>query len=219
MTNGKRERRAVVCLRVIRILRIPLSTNVERVALALAYKGVEVEWVDVDPDDRTPVVELSGQELVPVMQADGEVIADSTRILAELERRFPEPALYPRDAARRAEVEVFVDWFNRVWKRAPNELVGLLEDGPADPARVEELGREITASLEVFEALLDGRDYLMGEFGVADCAAFPFLRFARYLEEDDPYVFHQILAERLALGDGYPRVAAWLERMEARPRA
>jgi glutathione S-transferase len=32
-------------------------------------------------------------------------------------------------------------------------------------------------------------------------------------------VFHQILAERLALGDSHPRLRAWLERMEARPRA
>ena len=204
---------------MIRVLRIPLSTNVERVSLALAYKGVEVEWVDVDPDDRSAVVELSGQELVPVLDADGEVVADSTRILAWLEARFPEPALYPRDSARRAEVEVFVDWFNRVWKRAPNELAGLLESGRSDPARVEELGREITASLDVFEALLDGRDFLMGEFGAADCAAFPFLRFAAYLEDGDPYVFHQVLAERLALEGKYPRVAAWLERMAARPRA
>lgn len=210
---------ALVCQPVIRILRIPLSTNVERVALALAYKGLDVEWVDVDPDDRSPVVELSGQELVPVMDVDGEVFADSSHILAELERRFPEPALYPSDPARRAEVEVFVDWFNRVWKRAPNELVDLLEAGDADPARVDELGREVTRSLAVFEALLDGRDYLMGEFGVADCIACPFLRFARYLEDDDPYLLHQVLAERLALGADHPRTAAWLERMEARPRA
>ena len=55
---------------MIRVLRIPLSTNVERVALALAHKGLEVEWVDVDPDDRSPVVALSGQELVPVLEAN-----------------------------------------------------------------------------------------------------------------------------------------------------
>jgi glutathione S-transferase len=59
----------------------------------------------------------------------------------------------------------------------------------------------------------------MGEFGVADCIAFPFLRFARYHEENDPYLFHSILIEHLALGDGYPNLSAWLERMEARPRA
>src|SRR4051812_45226050 len=62
----------------MRVLRIPFSTNVERVSLALAHKGVAVEWVDVDPRDRTPVREVSGQDLVPVLQTDqNEVIADS----------------------------------------------------------------------------------------------------------------------------------------------
>jgi maleylpyruvate isomerase len=204
---------------VLRALRIPLSTNVERVALALAHKGLEVEWVEVDPDDRTPVRELSGQELVPVLVDGEEVIADSTRILEHLELRFPDPPLYPRDPARRAEVEVFLHWFNRLWKRPPNELDALLSQPEPDEALVEELDRELTDSLAVFEALLAGRNYLMGDFSVADCAAFPFLRFALWIEDDDPYLFHRILAERLALGDGYPRLRGWLERMDARPRA
>jgi glutathione S-transferase len=98
---------------VIRVYRIPFSTNVERVALAVAHKGVAVEWVDVDPRDRSPVRAVSGQELVPVLEADGEVLWDSPRILAWLEERHPEPPLYPRDQARRAEVETFLDWLQR----------------------------------------------------------------------------------------------------------
>ena len=81
--------------------RIPFSTNVERVALALAHKGVEVEWVEVDPADRSPVVEVSGQELVPVLVDGDLVLHDSPRILEHLEERFPEPPLFPREPARR----------------------------------------------------------------------------------------------------------------------
>ena len=40
---------------LVQVYRIPLSTNVERVALAAGHKGVEIEWIDVDPDDRSPV--------------------------------------------------------------------------------------------------------------------------------------------------------------------
>ena len=40
----------------LRLYRIPFSTNVERVALALAYKGIGVEYVEVDPDDHSEVV-------------------------------------------------------------------------------------------------------------------------------------------------------------------
>ena len=103
----------------MRVYRIPFSTNVERVALAPGYKGVRVDWIDVDPSDRSDVERVSGQPLVPVLVDDGQVVADSTAILRYLESNVPEPPLFPRDRARRAEVDVFLDWFNRVWKRAP----------------------------------------------------------------------------------------------------
>ena len=69
----------------LRVHRIPWSTNVERVALAAGHKGLEVDWVDHDPDDRSAIVELSGQELVPVAEIDGQVVVDSTRIIERLE--------------------------------------------------------------------------------------------------------------------------------------
>lgn len=204
---------------MLRLYRIPFSTNVERVALALAHKGIEVEWVDVDPADRTPVREVSGQDLVPVLvEEDGSVTYDSTRILARLEELHPNPPLYPRDPARRAEVEVFLDWFNRVWKRPPNALDAELGQAEPDTALVAELAAELAASRDVFEGLLAGRDHLFGEFSVADCAAFPFLRYARYSDPEDEERFHLILVEHLRPLDDHPRLAAWLERMERRPR-
>src|SRR5690242_20430628 len=96
---------------VLRVYRIPFSTNVERVALALAHKGLAAEWIDVDPAARTPVRRASGQDLVPVLDDDGVVVADSTAILRHLEERYPDPPLFPRDPARRAELECFLDWF------------------------------------------------------------------------------------------------------------
>ncbi len=204
---------------MLRLYRIPFSTNVERVALALAHKGIEVEWVDVDPADRTPVREVSGQDLVPVLvEEDGSVMYDSTRILARLEELHPDPPLYPRDPARRAEVEVFLDWFNRVWKRPPNALDAELGKAEPNSALVTELAAELAASRDVFERLLAGRDHLFGEFSVGDCAAFPFLRYARYSDAEDEERFHLILVEHLRPLDDHPRLAAWLERMERRPR-
>src|SRR6266571_4342240 len=108
--------------RVLRLYRIPHSTNVERVALALAHKGIEAESVWIDPSDRGEVRRISGQPLVPVLVDGDEVIADSTRILEHLEERYPQRPLYPEDTAPRAEMEVFVDWFNRVWKVPPNAI-------------------------------------------------------------------------------------------------
>src|SRR5215210_9478985 len=90
----------------LRVHRIPWSTNVERVALAAGHKGLEVEWVDHDPADRSAIRELSGQELVPVAEIDGEVVADSTRVIERLEALVPEPRLYPEHPCQNAGAKV-----------------------------------------------------------------------------------------------------------------
>jgi glutathione S-transferase len=203
----------------MRVYRIPFSTNVERVSLALAHKRLDVQWEDVDPQDRSPVESISGQPLVPVLVDQGRVLADSTVIIRHLEQLQPEPALFPRDEARRAELDVFLDWFNRVWKRAPNEIEAERRKSEPNQSRFDELGRELTGSLELFEQMLAGRDYLFGDFSAADCAAFPFLKYGLIYDETDSEEFHLILREHLALGGRYPRVEAWIVRVDAHPRA
>ena len=204
----------------LRLYRIPFSTNVERIALALAHKGIPVEYVDVDPDDRSPVVEVSGQELVPVLVDGDLVLSDSPVILDHLEQRFPERPLYPVDEARRAEVRIFVDWFNRVWKRAPNLIAAEEEKANPDRARIEELERRIAAALPLFESLLADRDYLFGdELTAADVMAFPFLKYAVLWDEGDEHRFHEILRDAMPLGDRRPRLEAWIRRMDELPRA
>jgi glutathione S-transferase len=205
---------------VLRLYRFRYSTNVERVALALAHKGIEVESVHVDPDDRSEVVRVSGQELVPVL-VDGErVLFDSPVILAHLEERFPEPPLYPADPARRAEVQVFLDWFNQVWKRPPNLIFAEELKPEPDRARIAELEARIAAALPIFESLLSGRDYLFGdELTVADVTAFPFLKYAAVWEEGDEHRFHEIVRDAMPLDGRYPRLESWIHRMNALPRA
>ncbi len=211
--------RLSVASTAVRVWRIPFSTNVERVALALAHKGLAVEWVDVDPADRSEVVRVSGQKLVPVLEHDGGILSDSPAILEFLEATYPEPPLLPADPARRAEIRVFCDWFNRVWKRPPNVIFAEEQNAEPDSARIERLGAALSGSRDVFEDLLSGRDFLFGELSLADVTAFPFVKYALLWDEGDDERFHEILRERLALDGGYPRLAAWIRRMDDLPRA
>jgi glutathione S-transferase len=202
------------------VYRIPFSTNVERVALAAGHKGIEIEWIDIDPIDRSPVEAASGQPLVPVLVEGEEVVYDSPRVLDWLESHAPEPPLYPRDPAGRAEARIFVDWFNRVWKRPPNLIADEEKKAEPDVARIAAWSAQMDESLPLFESLLDGRDYLLGDFGIADVIAFPFLKYPVFgvpAGDDEP--FHAILVEHQPLGDGYPHLRAWVERVDGHPRA
>ena len=207
---------------MITFYRTPMSTNVERVALALAHKGLKVESVSVPFDDRRSIRVVSGQDLVPVLVDDGKVVIDSMEIVRYLEERFKDaPPLYPKDTARRAECLVFIDWFNRVWKRPPNDMEAELSkpSGQRDMQRVERLGRAMQGYLDLFEQMLTGRDYLLGEFSAADVAAFPFVKYATFRDPDDPHLFHKILADYQKPAKDHPNVVGWIARMDRRPRA
>lgn len=203
----------------VRLYRAEWSTNCERVGLALAHKGIAAQSVMIEYTNRAPVEAISGQRLVPVIEDAGAVISDSVAIIRHLERRTPEPPLFPAEPARRAELDVFIEWFERVYKRPPNEIDSELERDPPDRGRIEELGAEMRERLGVFERMLEGRDYLLGEFGAADCIAYPFLKYAAGREDDDDERFHVILAEHQPLADDHPNLRGWIARMSERPRA
>jgi len=203
---------------VIRLYRAPFSTNVERVALALAHKGLAVESIVIDYADRSEVERVSGQGLVPVIEHEGEVVADSVAILAWLEERHPDPPLYPAEPARRTEMELFIDWFNRVWKVPPNAIEQELLAASPDSERLEALSAEMRWALDRFEALLTGRDFLFGEFSAADCVAYPFLKYALGRHDDDDEFFHRVLEEHQRIDAEHPWLAGWIRRMDTLPR-
>src|SRR3954465_12664473 len=103
---------------VLTLYRARFSTNVERVALTLALKGLEAESVWIGYDDRSPVEAVSGQGLVPVLDYNGEILIESMDIVRELDRRHPEPPLF---AERPFDILTFIDWFNGTWKGPPND--------------------------------------------------------------------------------------------------
>jgi len=194
----------------VRLYRAEWSTNCERVTLTIAHKGLEAEPVWIDYADRSAVERVSGQGLVPVLEHDGTVVADSQRILRYLDDAFPDTPLIPDDPW----LDVFLEWFDGVWKGPPNAIEAAEEEGrtpdPAWSAQLREwLGR--------FERLLEGREYLLGPFSAADCVAYPFLKYGAGRDQADDELFHRILERELAFGNAHPRLAAWVRRVAERP--
>lgn len=99
----------------ITLWHVPISHYSEKARWALDFKRV--------PHTRravlggfhpliTALVTRGKHQTVPALSIDGEGIGDSTKIIAELERRFPDPPLYPADPEERRralELEEFFD--------------------------------------------------------------------------------------------------------------
>lgn len=198
----------------MRVWRIPYSTNCERVALAAGRAGTELDWVDVDVVDRTLVREVSGQSRVPVAEIGGEIVVGSLAIL-----RRVDPTLWPTAPAARAETEIFLEWLDRVWMHPLGVVFSRILGADVDDARIDRAAARIDHHQDWFEALLDGRDYLLAdELTVADVAAYPFLKYATDRTAGDDYAIHEEM-RRLISVDGRPRLASWIERVGSLARA
>jgi glutathione S-transferase len=85
----------------------------EKARWALDWKGIRHERRSLLPGPHVPVIMMkTGQKQVPVLQLDGQLIPDSTRIIAELERRFPERPLYPADPTARERALALEEFFD-----------------------------------------------------------------------------------------------------------
>jgi glutathione S-transferase len=76
--------------------------HVRRAAAVPGAHMVAAMWLTRDPSNFT----------YPVLELDGRAIADSTAIIAALEERFPQPALYPsgpEERRRALELEEYFD--------------------------------------------------------------------------------------------------------------
>jgi glutathione S-transferase len=94
---------------------IDISHYSEKVRWALEYKGIDHVRRTPLPGTHIPialVMTRGEQPTFPVIQIDGRTIGDSTAIIAALEERYPEPPLYPADAAERARALELEDYFD-----------------------------------------------------------------------------------------------------------
>jgi len=92
---------------------LEISHYNEKARWALDYKGVAHVRRAVTP----ALQELRARRLragrtVPILELNGRAIGDSTKIIEEIERRWPEPPLYPADPEERSRALDLEDYFD-----------------------------------------------------------------------------------------------------------
>jgi len=94
---------------------ISISHYSEKARWALDFKRVPHRRRAIPGGFHMPVaLALTRGEIYtfPVLVLDGEVIGDSSAIIGALERRCPEPPLYPEDPAERRRALDLEEWFD-----------------------------------------------------------------------------------------------------------
>ncbi len=183
----------------------PKSGHSHRARLFLSLLGVEFELVEVDLGARqhksADFLRMNPFGQVPVLEDDGIPIADSNAILVYLAKKHGRTDWYPDDAIGAARVQRWL-----------SVAAGQLVQGPASARLVTLFGAKIDAQtaidrahtlLALIEAELDQTGWLAAERPtIADISLYSYI--ARAPEGN------------VALDD-YPRIRAWLERIEALP--
>lgn len=191
------------------------SPFVRKVRVALAEKGLDYELEPVFPFGASAdFKKISPLGKIPVLQEDDYYLPDSSAILDYLEVAYPTPPLFPKDARARGRA-VFLEEYADGGIAAKGtgaiffqRIVGPRFMGqPTDEAVVKKaIDEEMPAIQDYLESCLDGADgFLVGDsFGIADIAVtsqFVNLAHAQY----------RVDAAR------WPKLAAYLDRMFARP--
>jgi glutathione S-transferase len=184
----------------------------------LGIKGLAWRWVETPmmPPKDDLVTLTGGYRGTPVLQVGADVFVDSQLIAVELERRHPQPTLFP--AGRGLELAL-VKWSGAFFRSGLKIALALMLPDWPDEFRqdrqylfpdidFETVGEDLEHAKSQFRAhaamleaqLADGRCFLAGDRpGLADVQAHPFLWLARGGFPD--------LAAQLV--EGFGRLHAW----------
>jgi len=193
-----------------------------RVMLALEFKGLKYESRRLDPsagEHKTPAfLAMNPRGKVPVLQ-DGEItVYESLAILAYLERKQPEPALFGSNAQEAAAIWQRICELDNYTATAIMGVVRpiLFDSGSPQLSEIEESAADTHRELKSLDDHLAGSSYLTGErLTAADIVFLPMLQYlirasAKQQIGSDSFGF-------LPLERRYGNIAAWLKRIEAMP--
>lgn len=174
--------------------------------LGLDYASCPVDLTQGEAK-RPPFIELNPAAKVPVLVDGDTVLTESAAIQLYLAEKYPEAGLIPTSLEARAQVYRWMFFLvteieQPLWRIARHTFIyPEAQRLPQDAALAE---RECRAMLDVLEAHMAGRTFLVGDRpSVADFNA----------------AYTLDWANEAGLLDGTPRLRAYLQAMYARPAA
>ena len=189
----------------------PLASYCHKVLIALYENGTPFtpNMVDLaNETERAALLKLWPIGKFPVLRDDArsETVPESTVIIEYLDRHYPgRTKLIPADADRAWQTRLRDRFYDLYLHEPMQKIVGdrLRPEGKKDPHGVEEAKTRLRTSYRMIDQAMAMPSWAVGDaFSLADCAAAPALFYANKV---------------LPFGDSHNNVAAYLDRLKARP--
>ncbi len=181
----------------------------QKVRVVLAEKDLSYETVPVDlrkNEQKAPeFLRLNPYGKVPVLEDEEIVIYESTIINEYLEDEYPLPNLMPEESAGRARVRMLEDYGDNIFLPQTGLVLAELARGESerDGEKLARYKQGITRSLEWLNSSLEGREFLVSDFSMADIAFIPGV---------------MILANMgIDIDPRWKNLIGWIARLRARP--
>ena len=154
-----------------------------RVRIVLAEKGVTVDVVEVDDNNKPEeLAELNPYLSLPTLVDRDLVLFESKIMMEYLDERFPHPPLMPVYPVARGESRLYIYRIERDWCK----LVDLIESD-AKEKEVENARKELKESLMGIAPIFAEKPFFMSdEFTLVDCCMAPILWRLPHLGIDIP---------------------------------
>jgi glutathione S-transferase len=164
---------------MLKLYDFPESPYCQKVRIVLAEKDLSFEIVPVDlkaGEQRRPeFLKLNPFGKVPVLIDDELIVYDSTIINEYLEDEYPHPPLLPSDSSARARVRTFEDYADNAFIPVTGIIMNELRKPEAerDGEKLANARQQVQRMLAVIDGSLAGRQWLAGNFSLADVAFAP----------------------------------------------
>jgi len=164
---------------MLKLYDYPESPYCQKTRIVLAEKDLSFEIVPVDlkagEQKRPEFLKLNPFGKVPVLIDDEMIIYDSTIINEYLEDEYPHPPLLPADSSVRARVRTFEDYADNAFIPITGIIMNELRkpEGERDAEKLANARQQVQRMLAVIDGSLAGRQWLAGNFSLADVAFAP----------------------------------------------
>jgi RNA polymerase-associated protein len=149
----------------------PLDILSHRVRIVLAEKGVSVDVVNTNSNDKLEdLLELNPYGTTPTLVDRELVLYDANIIMEYLDERFPHPPLMPVYPVARAKTRLMIYRIDREW----SDLVRAIETGK--PADVQVAAKDLRNYLVKLAPVFNSSAFFLNEeFSLVDCCIAPIL--------------------------------------------